>query len=1168
MSATKKPIIETPPITVTAKIIFETLYGEKKETNDSEELHSEEKGTSGSRKPHGEEKEVSTTEKAQDGKKEESLAKKLYGEEKEMNVAEKLQVLYRTDVLCDVYGCQDIKADMGSDDGGYRTVGHFFNGSNFKRRKSGFIKRIEEAPTPEEAFSEMVQMHKAYFHSVYIGKVNKNDVENATGELVKKCKALVEDYVKPCDSGVADLLSSVSDKHPFYAMAILLISAMIQVDFEKDDKIKSHISEYAENSLREDSATSVCEYYNDGRYFHQQILRKGDGKEIFSTRKASYRYDGRTVTENPPHILIEDNGGMGKTVLSRGVYEIFASAGAREFSHVFRISMVSLAGRTDTSAGKENRDDISYYNFSEVIKKNYGKDIEKLMPDITTPMLLILDGFDELAMTGEDAEVTCICNEIKSLSELKLDNKDKAAVYIMIFSKPLKSIKKGNFELFENRKGHKGFEKCYVSETPEEEKEKYVREKIDGKLSDDDKYKVERGSTLYDLLSYPLYFGMIKRLKENECPIPKTRYKVLDITYNCGLRQASEKVGGIPDNYYYTMYFILLPLLGAMIDYKKALDEAEMKEKLKQAVEKIEKNRIYYDEIFKNEYKEYFDGYKNTLSISDRNIAPSIETDSIDWLSYICTEGLVVKNDSGLYEFSHGDWHSFLKVKYLACQMKYLEDICHSDKTDGRHSRESAALSMDFNLPDESKKLLKEYEYIGLADKTDDKAVIEQIKDIVKKHYNYSKTSANTIGGAVCAIKRNNFLCKLVDMFGPRLYERDGSASEMGEYLFKSIEMMCNMLKQLYDDKEPVPEVIKDCRNEVLTVLRKNIQLCRYMKKYKTGIAYVKVCYWLLDSDNDAKEIATLENQHAKLYLYYAQSLYLGHPIDENEYIEADGFETAKDFFDEGYKLLQKNAKENNSNMSGNLCAFLLSTPAPFLVENKTIEGGTDYENAFRYYYNSIYSRHDYKGNEIVYSVTSAIRLIVFGYVSVELETVNPLSSSAPKIKVESAPGFEGRFIGNLSKSRKVVDMLLKRAQNYSLEMLDFYRDYYRFVVKSEDDIKTADMSNKKVSKPFYALCNIQKADCPETDELLKSFYEAIKADGKGILDIDHMIHRYLDFKFLIKRKCKYAAYSKGKTDGILAHIKKVEDDYFKDDKKTLNLIRLMEGISTTDKKE
>lgn len=1094
------------------------------------------------------------------------IFEKLYGEIKEMNVAEKLQMLYSADVLYDVYGCQDIKADMGYNDGGYKTVGRFFDGKNYKLRKSGFIKRIEEAPTPEEAFSEMVQMHKAYFHSVYIGKVNKNDVENATGELVNKCEALVKDYVQSCDSGLADILFSMAKEYPFYAMAILLISAMIQVDFKEDNTIKGWISGYAENLLREGSATSVCEYYNDGRYFHQQILRKEDGKEIFSTRKASYRYDGRTVTKNPPHILIEDNGGMGKTVLSKGIYEIFASAGTKEFSHVFRIPLVSLVGRIDTSAGKENRDDISYYNFSEVIKKNYGKDIEKLIPDIKTPMLLILDGFDELAMTGEDAEVSCICNEIKSLSELTLDNKDEAAVYIMIFSKPLKAIKKGNFELFETRKGNKGFEKCHVSETPEEEKKKYVREKTDGELSDADKYKVERGSTLYALLSYPLYFGMIKKLKENECPIPKTRYKVLDITYNCGLRQASEKVGGIPDNYYYTMYFILLPLLGAMIDYKKALDEAEIRKTLDQAFEKIEKNRIYYDEIFRSEYKEYCDEYKKTLSISDRNVDPSIEIDKkIDWLSYICTEGLVVKNDSGLYEFAHGDWHSFLKVKYLACQMKNLEDICRLDKTDGRHSRESAALGMDFNLPDESKKMLKEHDYIGLADKTDDKAVIEQIKDIVKKHYNYSKTNANTIGGAVCAVKRNNFLCKLVDMFGPRLYKRDGSASEMGEYLFKSIEMMCDMLKQLYDDKEPVPEVIKDCRNEVLTILRKYIQLCRYMKKYKTGIEYVKVCHWLLDSDKDTKEIAALENQHAKLYLYYAQSLYLGHPIDESEYIEADGFESAKDFFDEGYKLLQENARENNSNMSGNLCAFLLSTPAPFLVENKTIEGGTDYENAFRYYYNSIYSRHDYKGNEIVYSVTSAIRLIVFGYVSVELGAVNPLSSSAPKIKVEAAKSFGGRFISSLSKSRKVVDMLLERAQNYSLEMLDFYRDYYRSVVENKDNIKTADMSDKKVSKPFYALCNNQKADCPETDELLKGFYEAIKADGKGILDIDHMIHRYLDFKFLIKRKCDYAAYSKGKTDSVLAHIKKVEEEYFKDDKDTLKLIRLMEGKETTE---
>lgn len=81
-------------------------------------------------------------------------------------------------------------------------------------------------------------------------------------------------------------------------------------------------------------------------------------------------------------------------------------------------------------------------------------------------------------------------------------------------------------------------------------------------------------------------------------------------------------------------------------------------------------------------------------------------------------------------------------------------------------------------------------------------------------------------------------------------------------------------------------------------------------------------------------------------------------------------------------------------------------------------------------------------------------------------------------------------------------------------------------------------------------------------DKYLKRFFCGIKSDGEGILDIDHRVNRYLDFKFLVKKHFDTRGYPG------CSYVEEKEKEYFENDQKTLNLIRLMEGISTTDKKE
>ncbi len=444
-------------------------------------------------------------------------------------------------------------------------------------------------------------------------------------------------------------------------------------DIYKDFGGSRHILTLPSLKLATNQHHTTENVVEDEDYFCQKIYSKKNDAETFNVSTPDFSY-----FESNNRILIEGPGGQGKsTFLGKTSGKALSSDNYSAAIVIKLLDLVSLDEEDLIPNYNQRCENIRYiasYFYKLFDKKLISEEVWDYVKNnkpIRKPILLSLDGLNELFCSSNTSAVFSISNEIKYIT----DEWDKAQIILTT------RLSENEFN-YNNLEYITKYEVNYLSGVP---KEKYD-EFIEKNPSLDDSIK--------DLAKIPLYFNTLSTLKDTSKL--KSKYDAIFEVYNARCKQNIK----IFDENTFFAFYILSPFVAQKISKKSAnmIEEKEIDEIIS-SMQQIYPNKLV--EVAKRECKNFI-----FFPHADMNKVRNI----------LFNYGPLIHSGKG-YRFFHDEVRDFLCCFATIISTKSIQEFSKEDALYNKSNYDEIfSINVDFNLTDEPTNLLKYH--FNLTEKT------------------------------------------------------------------------------------------------------------------------------------------------------------------------------------------------------------------------------------------------------------------------------------------------------------------------------------------------------------------------------------------------------------------------------------------------------------------
>lgn len=362
-------------------------------------------------------------------------------------------------------------------------------------------------------------------------------------------------------------------------------------------------------------------------YFVQRVYDDKTNQTLLSTAKLDF-----SKLKNNKRVVIKGAGGQGKTRLVTEIKN--RSQNSEIFSYVFSIELTILMPTVESfMKSKIGSGTITNFILS-YISENTNANFENVYCSATDttkkPVLLMLDGFNELYTSTNPVAIKILTEEIQRIST------EWSNTYIIITCRSV-----GDDLDFKNRyQSLHNYQQFNLSGVPEKEYSDYI--KAHPNMTD----------TIKNLVSIPLYYNYLSTLEDK---IPTTQFDLLIQIYGKLFRQSQ----CTSEDYY--AFYIVSPYIAQTID--------------NYANNQITSAQI--TQIVRNLHNKNLDLlFETTLEITgDKNIFSYTEI-SVEKVCKILTQNgpLVSCNDNKYFKFRHDDIKDSMIAFNVLRNIKTLEN--------------------------------------------------------------------------------------------------------------------------------------------------------------------------------------------------------------------------------------------------------------------------------------------------------------------------------------------------------------------------------------------------------------------------------------------------------------------------------------------------------------
>jgi serine/threonine protein kinase len=846
-----------------------------------------------------------------------------------------------------------------------------------------------------------------------------------------------------------------------------ITSLIERLDYESPEELNNVLSNksirFRENQMTFGESSEL--------YFPQSLFI--NDKAILSTELKKGCVDLSFLKENRL-ILVTAPGGQGKSFFAKKIVEL--KHRQFQFDDVFLISLSILVNKNLLDSNQEN-----------IILES----IPSL--DNNENVLIILDGFNEYISNKNPSRIEKISDSISDLA------KKYKHISVVITSRNFIATK-NSYDLL------KDFDETKLSGTPQKIystlKAKY--EKICPFYLNDNKL-----SEVGNLAKIPMYAILLSELIDS---IDKAyidvnnKYQLMESAFSIRCNQRiglGRDLKDINRNNYIFYYFVFLPRLA--FDLAKRHNYFFNKTDIRRVLDDISSSSAFSENIYKYECEK-----------KNYNSEITFPNDVEELIKYIQEDGeLIIRRDDS-YEYVHEDWRNFLSAMYTVQKINYFESNVNTDAIEVIHS-----LKLDLNVDSNIASSILQ----GLGFTT--YGIQKDFEDKNKEHF-YSRFE-KTFQKLQTQAEINYTLLKLLNLYFdicdylqcPLPIDDDDKNCALHEVLSiltRKIEIIPDYIADNTNFK--TDDIKSESIIFICEILAKESEYYRRDRNFEKVDALVKVCNSIKNND------LTIINQKAKMYLCYAQSIFLNEKDKYNvvapkcvldSCLAAD--DLARELFDKGKELLRKNAKQG-SNFSTNLHGLLLTTPAPFLLIKDVIH--PNYKEAFMNYLNIVYSTK-HKGRNSAYTIRQILNLIVFGNISISPDFEHYRYGNALEENILS-------LYDNLIEDRApcltidphtllFAEDLLKKADGQELSGLNYIRGC---IALSSGDREKAELFFKSPLKKEYKLLykiRLKYVFGEENSDDIKKCYDELLSKASqntnGLVDKTHPVYYYLEAKSL-----------------------------------------------------
>ena len=777
-------------------------------------------------------------------------------------------------------------------------------------------------------------------------------------------------------------------------------------------------------------------------------------------------------------LIVAAEGGMGKSTFLRKICKDAVLSDF--FSAVIYISLPSLFPPEGKKCPDPTTDE--YYYFTTRLLNNFSKDETDMIlslcmgeRDYSNPVLIVLDGYNELVSCSDTTRLPEIKAEIGRIS------KDFNNAYIIVSTRPVEKSSPEEIYAYDFGKKNEELQRFSYTAT------------ISG-VTDDDIKKLKGYDPFTEeiktLARIPLYYNM---LASGLSETPKTKYELLyhKLWADCN-QQTSTSLKAVNDPQSFRLsYMVAAPYIARM-----ACTRPGYRLSRNEILEAIDKGKQIFPVL-------YWDCFKETLG----SCLPA------DIFAVLTNNEILISENSAAdeYAFPHQDWAEFMCAFSLVSEIEWLKKNYHQKKI--------ALLSdVSINFPETVNVFLRQ----GL--KITDGSEEEKIASFKAAFKGIKYTgSGNNIQGELK-------LASAILQCG-NILDISPNAQSLLDALHELFGRLVDLCLQNYDPAsgEFPDDTPFDC---LLDVTVKECEYYRRKYDFSKDLIRIRYAQSILAGLPDAEYLSQrsdVANQYAKALLYYHSRTATGQPPVS----PVPGYENDPErLWNDGFGALQENAA-TGSVMSSNLLGCVCATPVPYLVRCKArteidpVQAYNVYERLLRYAL-----RNELSGNTIAYTVRSIVGLLVKGYVAIDENghavkgNCDPCAATdktkeAVTTLLDKAWGSEKTFfpflrgwqqlycVGDQKEARRFFSQETGNIMNNILLK-------YRFHEETENEIREG----------YRSLSNKIKADPHGKIDLIHSIYLYIDAKNLELAwaegeEKEDRIQFYQEFESELNETCK-----------------------------------------------
>ena len=808
-------------------------------------------------------------------------------------------------------------------------------------------------------------------------------------------------------------------------------------------------------------------------YMVQQLISPESGNALFSLDLDKESCDWDFFVKNPL-TLVTGPGGQGKTTFLYALNKMHERSPA-VFTNIFIVPLISLT-KLDLSDVNVDINLIERYIINRFLPWDFFQSEKRC--------LVLIDGYNEFRSSPNHHLVTMIGNSLTQFIR-RIINRDYPDVSMVLTSREAESVL-GRMTIQKNN-----FTTVELSGTSpnvyNDIRTQY--EKYNFRFS---------GTEVESMAKIPLYAKMIKELQsESDLAKIQDKYALFDTVY---MLRARQRLGDENHKYAYNkayylyFYYVILPSFAYELQVSdKYTDyyfrDSEIKQLLETAVCSGLDECIFKHFRDQNQFGE--------IDASEPHI------DAIGLEEFLKNEeSVIIKKDYDgkkiTFRFEHQEWRDYLAAKFLRTNVLMLQSDYRSRDIDTLRSYR-VNCNVDSNV---AQMVLQSFGMDSSPEENADKAK------------EFFKISTNNLSGYLFgAIKLLHAALDFSEYLQLRLPVKENKSNFRLHEIFK--DLMEYVLRMNVNRREKFVEKVKsdaemaDCLCEIL-----GKESEYYRRKYN----YAEVMKILEIAQAINSESDIIRQQAAKLYFCAFEDRFTvpERTVPKNERSpELDSMSSEKLFLT-GMEQLKIVAGEGFY-LAANGIGLILSNPAPVVIKN-VVSLKPDFNGAFRYYMNAIYSAR-YTKREIAYTVRQALGLLLKGYIHIaEESTYDPEESLADlsELVTETCSPLFSQKLND--RDLKFALLLVKSAEGQKLACLNYLRGCAAYAAGFLNEAKIYWLNPlQNEATLMYDIARKYRLHEDGLDDAIDKGFEDlvknIRPEGDGKIDQTHSAYRYIEAK-------------------------------------------------------